>query len=1119
MKSLILALAALLLPQLTPLHAALGLAREAYGVWDREGFHSVTTYPYARGQSLDMSWAAVQTARTTFDWSVLNAQLQFAEDQNQVFTCKVSPIDASAPGKSMPPWMFGPLTASGGGVESVTESGQGAAPYTYGYYLNPQFQVYFEEMVKAFANHLRIEVSPGKQVRIAFVRVDTGATGDEAPYENGSLVPVQYQISTVQWLAYRLWVFEVFRKAFQEGPGPVIPLLFNGVEPPAAQTAWDWINTNVKGGFGIKHGGQLRGYHLSESESNATVYKPLAVDSDFKFFSRNEMDQTWTKPYFQLNVPLTMYWAALEQLNVGMSIWDWNGTCMEGASANGFVFTGEFFNKWAAELDPATAGGGFCVFHEGLDSSDTNRFPAAAYGNASWGNTSRYTAICNAYASQGAKMDDLTGATMGSVAQRDDNPGMIGFNDAGWKIHPGNYDRFITQLNPDGTSKGLWRVRGTLTASSHHYDRFARRSDHASGKDTMYFDINDNLLPSVGQRVQLNVTYLDRGTGQFKLLYDAVGNSQKRAFTVTKTGGDNWVTKSVVVTDWLFGNHGPDGCDLQLVNLATDANNPDTIFHGLEVIKLADVNVGTVGKGTVTGRTDGTIYAPVVGTFMERQRLELTATPAPGWRFTGWTGELSGTNTRPFLFPTKDSRVTANFAFISSSVGLTTSTDNFDSGTWTGGTGWSGSWVTSNTAIPGAIAKLDGTTGPAQITRTLAVALTNATLAFDWDLDRIANSEPGTAEVFNGSWINVWTQTDKGLDSGSTAELVTTNINLSAYGSISKIRFTLNSSTSTRSFYVDNVSVTGIPSLTQTNTQPLFSSDPISKTPATNGETYAGTLAPDASDPGNNPLTFAKFSGPAWLSISANGTLSGTPAASDVGFNSWNVQVSSSGGSDTAILLIDVSAPGLIAPSALTYSSNPANYITAMPITSNTPASSGGAVVAYSIIPPLPTGLILNPTTGVISGTPTAVTPAASYTITATNSAGFTTAALTLTVVSAYTAWAGQNGLVQGPQGDDDGDGNSNYFEFISGLDPTNATSAFSVRIAPVAGQPNQTAITFSPVVIGRTYTVKRSDSLTPGSWTPLSGSTASDVGNQRTVIDTGAAGVKGFYFVEISYP
>lgn len=635
----------------------------------------------------------------------------------------------------------------------------------------------------------------------------------------------------------------------------------------------------------------------------------------------------------------------------------------------------------------------------------------------------------------------------------------------------------------------------------------------------MYFDINEKLLPSVGQRVQLNVTYLDRGNGQFKLLYDAAGNSQKRAFTVTKAGSNAWVTKSVVVTDWVFGNHGPNGSDLQLVNLATDAGNPDTIYHGIEVIKLADVNVGTVGKGTVTGRTDGTVYAPVMGTFMERQRLELTATPAPGWRFTGWTGELSSTNTRPFLFPTKDSRVTANFAFISSSAGLTTSTDNFDSGTWTGGTGWSGSWVISNTAIPGAIAKLDGTTGPAQITRTLAVALTNATLAFDWDLDRIGNSESGTAEVFNGSWINVWTQTDKGLDSGSTAELLTTNINLSAYGSISKIRFTLNSSTSTRSFYVDNVSVTGTPSLTQTNTQPLFSSDPISKTPVTNGEAYAGTLATDASDPGNNPLTFSKVSGPAWLSIAANGTLSGTPAASDVGLNSWNVQVSSSGASDTAILLIDVSAPSLVAPSALTYSSNSANYIMGMAIASNTPASSGGAVIAYSITPSLPAGLTLDFTTGVISGTPTALTPAANYTVTATNSGGSTTAVINLGVVSPYAAWANQYLLVQGPQGDDDEDGNSNYFEFIAGLDPRNTNSVFTLKITPVAGQPNQMAIHFGPIVIGRTYTVKRADSLTPGLWTPLSGSTSSEIGNQRTVIDTGASGVKAFYVVEIRYP
>jgi len=669
--------AALLLAQMAPLHAALGLAREAYGVWDREGFHTVANYPYTRGQELDMSWGAVQKGRTSFDWSELTAQLQFAESQNQLFTCKISPIDGSAPGDSMPAWMSAT-------VPFFKESGANAAPYTYGYYLNPTFQTYFREMVQAFAKHLRQEVTPNLQKRIAFVRVDTGATGDESPYENASLVPAQYQISANDWRNYRLWVFEVYRQAFQEGPGPVIPLLFSAVEPPAAQVEWDWVTTTVKGGFGIKHGGQLRGYHLSESQSNVDVYKPLAVDSKFKFFSRNEMDQTWRYSYFQLNLPLSMYWCALEQLNVGMSIWDWSGTCLEGASANGFASTAIFFNKWAAELDPATAGGGFCVFHEGLDSSDTVKFPTATYGApANQGNTSRYTAICAAYASQGARMDHLEAATWGSVKQRNPPPdGMHGFNDAGWQIHPGNYDRFITQLNPDTTSKALWRINGPLTKSSHPYDRFARSFDHASGKDTMFFNVNESLLPSPGQPVELSVTYLNRGTGQFALQYDAVGNSQKTAFTVTKTNQGDWVTKSVVVTDWAFKNRGPSAADLMLVNVDAE----DDIFHGIELIKLTAVNVSTVGQGTVTGRNNAAIYSPLPAIVMEGQRLELAVTPAPGWQFAGWSGDLSGNNTRPFLFPALlSSNLTATFVKTGETAVNTARLSNFSARVAVGG--------------------------------------------------------------------------------------------------------------------------------------------------------------------------------------------------------------------------------------------------------------------------------------------------------------------------------------------------------------------------------------------------------------------------------------------------
>ena len=814
-------------------HADLGLPREAYGVWDRAGGHPVSQYPYVRGQEYAAEWTAINPARNTFDWAALDSLLQLAYDQNQRFFVKIQPVAAT----TMPSWIF---TA---GVPKIT-----CPTYTYGYYLDPEFKIYFEEMVQALGKHLREEIPAHLANIVSFVRVDTGATGDEEPYEGTDVpyVPPEYQISAEEWRNYRLWAFHVYDQAFQHGAGPQIPLLFQNIEVPAYQTELDWVMTNVTSGFGAKYGGQVRGHHLSESRNVPDSFKALSVDTPFRLFSVNEMDQTWEKPYFQLNVKLGMYWCAVEQLNAGLTIWDWSNSLMDGAAADDLVSTAEFFNTWAAELDPATARGGFCIFHEGLASEDTTKFPTATYGSpANRANTNRYTAICAAYASQGAKMDDLNAAPLGQVAQR---RAQTGFNDSGWEIWPGNYERFITQMDPDSTSKGLWRVNGTLTTSSHPHDRFARGFDSASGRNTMYFDINDNLLPSVGQRVRLSVDYLDRGTGQFALRYDAVGNNQKTAFTVTKTNSNTWKTASVVVTDWAFGNQGPNGSDLTLVNLDSD----DDIFHKLEVTKLAHVQIGTVGMGTVSARTDATTYSPVVGDdFAESQRLELTVTPASGWKFTGWSGALTGTSARPFLFPTKDSRVTATFA------------------------------------------------------RTSA---------------------------------------------------------------------------------------------TPPSSVPLFSSDPIGKTAAPVNGVYSGTLSGNASDPNGQLLTFSKVSGPSWLSIAANGTLSGTPQLADLGLNRWTVQVSSSGGTDTAILLIDVTAPGPNPPSGLSYSSPPV-YTKGTAIANLSPSTSGGGVVRYAVTPKLPSGLSMNSITGLISGTPLAPTPATTYTITATNPDGSTTTSLNITVI------------------------------------------------------------------------------------------------------------------------
>ncbi len=99
------------------------------------------------------------------------------------------------------------------------------------------------------------------------------------------------------------------------------------------------------------------------------------------------------------------------------------------------------------------------------------------------------------------------------------------------------------------------------------------------------------------------------------------------------------------------------------------------------------------------------------------------------------------------------------------------------------------------------------------------------------------------------------------------------------------------------------------------NNPPAFTSNPIVKPNATQGVAYSGSVSSSASDPDNDPLTFSKSAGPAWLVVSASGALSGTPGASDVGQNNFTINVSDGrGGSASTTLQITVVAPVVITP-------------------------------------------------------------------------------------------------------------------------------------------------------------------------------------------------------------
>ena len=134
---------------------------------------------------------------------------------------------------------------------------------------------------------------------------------------------------------------------------------------------------------------------------------------------------------------------------------------------------------------------------------------------------------------------------------------------------------------------------------------------------------------------------------------------------------------------------------------------------------------------------------------------------------------------------------------------------------------------------------------------------------------------------------------------------------------------------------------------------------------------------------------------PTGLSIdSSTGTISGTPAGTSP-ISSYTVYANNTGGSATAVLTIEIlEAP----PSSITYVPGSFTLTKGTPLGAVTPTALGDPVDVWSISPTLPLGLVFDTTNGELSGTPTAVSPLTTYTVTATNNGGSGTATITIQV-------------------------------------------------------------------------------------------------------------------------
>ncbi|MCB1192429.1 MAG: putative Ig domain-containing protein [Leptospiraceae bacterium] len=146
---------------------------------------------------------------------------------------------------------------------------------------------------------------------------------------------------------------------------------------------------------------------------------------------------------------------------------------------------------------------------------------------------------------------------------------------------------------------------------------------------------------------------------------------------------------------------------------------------------------------------------------------------------------------------------------------------------------------------------------------------------------------------------------------------------------------------------------------------------------------------------------------PSGISInSTSGIISGTPTI-ESSATVYTITASSEDGSTSSDVTITVALTNssstlppsdtATSPSNLVYTGSPFTFIQGQPIPTITPTVTG-TITSCTSSPAMPSGLVLSPTTCVISGTPTTTLAPTSFTITASNPGGSTTANITITI-------------------------------------------------------------------------------------------------------------------------
>jgi hypothetical protein len=178
---------------------------------------------------------------------------------------------------------------------------------------------------------------------------------------------------------------------------------------------------------------------------------------------------------------------------------------------------------------------------------------------------------------------------------------------------------------------------------------------------------------------------------------------------------------------------------------------------------------------------------------------------------------------------------------------------------------------------------------------------------------------------------------------------------------------------------------------------PAFTLSSTAETKIVNNAISGYTI--DASAGGAIASYSISPSAPAGVTFNTStGLLSGTPTATQSA-TTYTITATNASGSATRTFTLTVQA-ALTAPviSLSKIAETTTAFIASVGFGYTVDASAGGAVASYALTGTLPTGLTFSTSTGLITGTPEETRTATTYTITATNAAGSTSATYRLRV-------------------------------------------------------------------------------------------------------------------------